>query len=104
MAHHGATDVARHAPRHGHDPLHMPLRPRVEGRDTGHSAGIDEVMENLKHGNILPLSIATDDALVSSRSLYKQWATDEHNRLKAEYALCHDAIVAELARRGLTGG
>jgi len=76
----------------------------VTERDLGHTAGIDELMENLKHGNTAPVAYASDEALIESRTLYSDWAESERLRLKAEYDECYNAVVAELARRGLTGG
>lgn len=93
-------------PEHGRltPNLHMPLRPRVEPRDMGHPVHIEELMGGLKAGNTDDLDNATDDALISSRQYYKQWTDGEIARLKDEYLRCYNAIVAELAKRGLTGG
>jgi hypothetical protein len=73
-------------------------------KDMGHTAGLEELMANLKAGNTNSIAIASDDALIQSRTEYSDWAQDEQVRLKAEYDRCYNAVVAELAKRGLTGG
>ena len=107
--HHGAKDVARHAPRHDQQvaPLHQELRPRRESRDEitqPDTTSPEELLQDLKLGNIEELAAADDNSVVSVRILFKDWATAERDRLDAEWTVTYNAIVAELARRELTGG
>lgn len=60
-----------------------------------------EAMEYLKQGDTSCLKTMEGDAIKSVRPLFKEWAKDEQDRLKAEYDRVYSSILAELNAKGL---
>jgi len=63
------------------------------------SAG--EGLALLKQGDTSCLDNMGPDAVASVRPMFKQWANEEQDRLKAEYDRVYNAILADMHKKGV---